>query len=555
MFRISSYNAPLFRHALLVLLALVLVMAPPGAWAKKPEGGGGGKPDKTAILTVTASGPGQVSFLDADGTTVSCRDTTCTATYPAGNTTVTLNAAPDPDATFAGWSGDCSGNGACEVTMRKDRSVGSAFAETPPPPQSTVSIADAGTVEEGTSLAYVVSLDGSGDQVVTADLAFGNGSATGGEDYEASFYAEAGLITGITSVAFDPGETSQTVYVRTFNDDPPYGEADETVIVLLGNISGAQAGDTSATGTLTDSDPPPPPPATPRASAAGDSITMAFAASCAGNKRFWDLFCLVGGDQPENSWFDGSSSSVLSVIDRYRLEVDPDTSGTKAAAESGSEMVGVTVGGETPRNFVDQAAEIVGQVPLPNRVEVMLGGNDICNRDCADPADCGNPLLDDDSWRAGVGAGLDILVDGLPQGATILLVGVPRVQDLYAAGIAREQADSGVNCQSVWSTYGICRIATNDGTLNGESHAERLAAIGERQQRYNEILAELAQTYSGTNGIEVVAEYGDGQGLSVGTYAFGAGDINGGDCFHPSVSGQNIVADVVWGNNPDNPAP
>lgn len=420
------------RYALLALLTLMLAVATPGAWAKKPDGGGGGKPAKTAVLTVTASGPGQVSFLDADGSTVSCSDRICTATYPAGRTTVTLSAIPDTDAAFTGWSGDCSGTGACEVTLRSDRSVGAAFEETAPPP---------------------------------------------------------------------------------------------------------------------------PPPATPRASAAGDSITMAFAASCSRNVSFWDLFCLLGGDQPENSWFDGDSSAVLSVIDRYRLEVDPDSSGTKAAAESGSEMVGVTVGGETPRNFTDQAAEIVARVPLPNRVEVMLGGNDICNRDCADPASCGNPLLDDDRWRAGVQAGLEILVHGLPEGATILLVGVPRVQDLYAAGIARQETDSGVNCQSVWSTYGICRIATDDGTLNGESQAERLAAIGERQQRYNEILAELAQSYNGAGGVEVVAEYGDGTGLSVGTYAFGAGDINGGDCFHPSIGGQNIVADVVWGNNPDNPAP
>ncbi len=434
MIGIPTYRTPLSHYVLLALLTLMLAVAAPGAWAKKPDGGGGGggKPAKTAVLTVTASGPGEVSFADADGNPVSCRDAPCTATYPAGKTTVSLNAIPDADAAFSGWSGDCTGTGACTVTLRADRSVGAAFEDTAPPP---------------------------------------------------------------------------------------------------------------------------PPPPTPRASAAGDSITMGFAASCSRNVNFWDLFCLLGGDQPENSWFNGGSSAVLSVIDRYRLEVDPDTSATKAAAESGSEMVGVTVGGETPRNFVDQAAEIVGQVPLPNRVEVMLGGNDICNRDCADPADCSNPLLDDESWRAGVRAGLDILVNGLPEGATILLVGVPRVQDLYAAGIARQQADSGVNCQNVWSTYGICRIATNDGTLKGESHAERLAAIGERQQRYNEILAELAQTYNGTNGIEVVAEYGDGKGFSVGTYAFGAGDINGGDCFHPSVSGQNIVADVVWGNNPDNPAP
>ncbi len=117
----------------------------------------------------------------------------------------------------------------------------------------TISIADAGTVSEGTTLAYVVSLNGASDQAVTADLGFaGSGTATGGSDYEVKFYADAGLTTEITSVTFNPGDTSQTVYVKTFNNDPPYNEVNETVDVSLSNISGANAGDVNATGTLTD---------------------------------------------------------------------------------------------------------------------------------------------------------------------------------------------------------------------------------------------------------------------------------------------------------------
>lgn len=35
-----------------------------------------------------------------------------------------------------------------------------------------------------------------------------------------------------------------------------------------------------------------------KTTAAGDSITMGFAADCSKNTSFWDLFCLLGGGNP-----------------------------------------------------------------------------------------------------------------------------------------------------------------------------------------------------------------------------------------------------------------
>ena len=93
--------------------------------------------------------------------------------------------------------------------------------------------------------------------------------------------------------------------------------------------------------------------------------------------------------------------------------------------------------------------------------------------------------------------------------------------------------------------------------MNGESNADRLVAIAARQQRYNEILAEEAAAYNAntngknSRGIEVVADYVDESTPSAGTTSFGANEIDGGDCFHPSVSGQNLLSDVMWSNNPD----
>jgi len=52
------------------------------------------------------------------------------------------------------------------------------------------------------------------------------------------------------------------------------------------------------------------------------------------------------------------------------------------------------------------------------------------------------------------------------------------------------------------------------------------------------------------NGIELVAEYVDENTPSGGTFAFGADEINGGDCFHPNVATQSKIADLMWNGNP-----
>ncbi len=286
-----------------------------------------------------------------------------------------------------------------------------------------------------------------------------------------------------------------------------------------------------------------------RIAAAGDSITQAFAADCTCNLGISCLACLIGGDQPEHSFFDGEATNVFSMHDRYLLE-DPFILANKSAAVDGAEMRGGS------DNFRGQALQIVAQSPLPDLVVVTLGGNDICSRGCVNPASCGDPLYTESQWRTAVRDGLDVLVGSLNTGATVYLNSVPRVQDLRAAGVIKEGQAANIECTTVWSTFNVCEIATNGGTYNGESLATRYAAIQIAQRRYNEILREEAIAYdtnaNGRNprGIEVVAEYVDAQTPGIGNFSFGAAHIDGGDCFHPSISGQNIAADLSWAGNP-----
>jgi dipeptidyl aminopeptidase/acylaminoacyl peptidase len=86
-----------------------------------------GGPDALSAqtLTVSLTGNGQGTVT---GPSISCPDT-CTQSYASG-TSVTLAAAPATGSTSEGWSGACSGRGACSLTMSSARSVTANFALT-----------------------------------------------------------------------------------------------------------------------------------------------------------------------------------------------------------------------------------------------------------------------------------------------------------------------------------------------------------------------------------------------------------------------------------------
>ncbi len=297
------------------------------------------------------------------------------------------------------------------------------------------------------------------------------------------------------------------------------------------------------------------PPLPSRIVAAGDSITQGFAADCTCNAGILGLICLLcpaGGDQPEHSWFDGNGLGS-SFYDLY--------GGTSSGIVSSRVSVSGAEMSSGADRFAIQVDDILGLSPIPDLVVVELGGNDVCNRGCVDPGSCADPLYDDATWTAAVQTGLDKLVGfghptSLPPGATVYLLGVPRVQDLYAAGVAKQSGTSSIDCDAFRDSFDVCEIATLDAVMNGEDLPTRLEGIAARIARYNEILRDLALAYTsnanGRNpgGIEIVADYANEILPSIGTTAFGANEINGGDCFHPSVFGQSLLSSGAWNSNP-----
>ena len=413
----------------------------------------------------------------------------------------------------------------------------SAFAQTALDNDATISISGA----KNSQTLYQVTLpDGASDLTIR----------TNGGSGDLTLYASAGSVP--TSSSFDCRSAS-----RKNNESCSFnGDQSGTFYVM---IEGARDYSSNLTASYTEVVAPPPPPPEPepfnvsKIAGIGDSITMAFGADCSGNVFLFDLVCLLAGDQPEHSWFDGWSSNVNSMLDRFQA-LDSTITGNKNAAESGAEMLGI---GNSNRNFFDQANVVVSQAPVADHVEILLGGNDICNRDCTNPRNCNNPLYTESEWRGAVQAGMDVLMNGMPEGGTVVLGSVPKVTNLRSAGVNKQNGILAIDCEAAWSTYDICQVVTSGSRYNGERMSRRHSAIDTAQQLYNRVLREEAEAYNsnanGKNprGIEVVSEYVDESTPSAGTFNFTANEINGADCFHPNVATHSTVADFMWAANPE----
>lgn len=102
------------------------------AFAGAPPYRGGAKTGGLNAVTVTLSGSGGgvVSSLASGIGCSSASQDACTAQF-ATTTEVVLQASPMTGSRFAGWSGDCTGTGACILAMDASRSVTARFDPVP----------------------------------------------------------------------------------------------------------------------------------------------------------------------------------------------------------------------------------------------------------------------------------------------------------------------------------------------------------------------------------------------------------------------------------------
>jgi lysophospholipase L1-like esterase len=264
----------------------------------------------------------------------------------------------------------------------------------------------------------------------------------------------------------------------------------------------------------------------------GDSISQAFAVDA------------TLGDHPTESWVQGTDPMVNSVYSRFLAQ------NMKFVQEPQSVSGAELVGGND--SFPAQAQRVCAQTTKADHVEILLGGNDVCNRAASGSADATANMYSVDTWVQTLRAGLDQLAECLPDGAVVQIMSVPRVDFLFDAGTAKS---SWCN-QVVWPLASVCRIVT------AETDPARRAQVGARVDAYNDAtLAEVKAYDSNKNGKNkrgmrfttdwVGSIASDHANTSLGTYKFGPDEINSLDCFHPDQAGQHRLACVAWVTNPD----
>ena len=120
------------------------------------------KDNPALSLLIAGSGGGRVTSAPSG---IDCSTGFCSGVFPR-DTAVSLDASPDSDSLFAGWSGACSGSGSCDLTIHDDTGVTATFMYVQPARTSSESYFDT------LSAAYAALPDSSGGTIQARQFPF-----------------------------------------------------------------------------------------------------------------------------------------------------------------------------------------------------------------------------------------------------------------------------------------------------------------------------------------------------------------------------------------------
>ncbi len=231
--------------------------------------------------------------------------------------------------------------------------------------------------------------------------------------------------------------------------------------------------------------------------ALGDSITVAY-----------DIKSLLRAD-PTYSWSTGTQSTVDSVYTRLEL-----ANGTSTLTRTN-----LAVSGAKIRDLAVQAGQVA---PGTDLVTVLMGANDACTRTE------GDMTLDAD-FRTRVDAAFATLATkGVKQ---VVVASIPDVYKLWKVGKASSTA------RLVWGLYGICQSMLKSPSSNLKADEDRRLRVQARVVAFNRSLAAACAAAA------VACKF---DGNAVFDTPFALTDISKVDYFHPSASGQALLARKVF---------
>jgi lysophospholipase L1-like esterase len=233
----------------------------------------------------------------------------------------------------------------------------------------------------------------------------------------------------------------------------------------------------------------------------GDSITRAF-----------DADPTMFGEQLENSWSTGTSSSVDSIYSRLLAVHSPISGNRYNDAVSGAQMAGLN--GQA-QNAVSQGA---------NLVLILMGANDVCTSSEASMT----PVA---TFQTQFLQAMQTLSSGLPD-ARIAVMSIPDVYNLWSIRHSNSSATF------TWSAFGICQSLLANPTSMAAADVQRRANVRQRTIDFNTVLHDGCALYAH-------CRFDNYVGFNT---VFTTDDVSTLDYFHPSVSGQALIAAVAWAN-------
>jgi lysophospholipase L1-like esterase len=228
----------------------------------------------------------------------------------------------------------------------------------------------------------------------------------------------------------------------------------------------------------------------------GDSIT-----------RATDVCCWYG-DHPPQSWSTGGG-----VFDGIRSHYERILAANPAIfrrnyndARAGARM----------RDAQAQAQIAVAQ--QATYVTILLGGNDVCTSSQATMTSVAD-------FRAQFAAAMAVLAAGLPAGSHVFVSSIPNIYRLWQLFHTNPAA------RFIWSAAQICQ-----SMLSPNNTEQDRQAVLAREQAFNQVLAEVCSQY-------MFCRFDD---YAVFNYQFSANQVSKLDYFHPSLSGQAVLASITW---------
>lgn len=192
-------------------------------------------PTSTFNLTVNRTGTGS-GTITSNPTGINC-GATCAAVFNAG-TSVTLSAAADSGATFAGWSGGgCSGTGTCTLTMNAAQNVTATFNTA----QSfgTLNLQVSGLPSGNSATLTITGPSGFSQQ---RTILSGTGQSL--SDVVTGSYTVTAPSVVVSGTTYNPNPASQNITVTTGSATASvnYTQAPATSFVLTVNKAGTGGG-------------------------------------------------------------------------------------------------------------------------------------------------------------------------------------------------------------------------------------------------------------------------------------------------------------------------